>query len=54
MDTNFDYTEKRLIITAFFCVSFIISNLITVKIIDVGFLGMQVPAGVLIYPWFMF
>ena len=50
MDTNFDYTEKRLIITAFFCVSFIISNLITVKIIDVGFLGMQVPAGVLIYP----
>lgn len=50
MDTNFDYTEKRIIITAFFCVSFIIANLITVKIIDINFLGMQTPAGVLIYP----
>lgn len=50
MDTHFDYTEKRIIISAFFCVAFIISNLITVKIIDVKFLGMEVPAGVLIYP----
>jgi len=50
MDLKFDYTEKRLIITAFFCVSFIIANLITVKIIDVHLFGMEVPAGVLIYP----
>ena len=50
MDLNFDYTEKRIIITAFFCMSFTIANLITVKIIDLGFLGMETPAGVLIYP----
>ena len=50
MDLNFDFTEKRIIITSFFCVAFIIANLITVKIIDVNFLGMQTPAGVLIYP----
>lgn len=50
MQTKFDYTEKRLIITGFFCISFVIANLITVKIIDLNFLGMEVPAGVLIYP----
>ena len=50
MANRFDYTEIRLIITAFFCISFVIANLITVKIIDVHFLGMVVPAGVLIYP----
>ena len=50
MELNFDFTEKRIIITSFFCVAFIIANLITVKIIDVNFLGMQTPAGVLIYP----
>ncbi len=50
MDLNIDYTEKRIIITAFFCTAFIISNLITVKIINLNFIGMEVPAGVLIYP----
>ncbi len=48
MELNF--TEKRILITAFFCMSFTIANLITVKIIDINFLGMQTPAGVLIYP----
>ena len=50
MDLNFDFTEKRVIITAFFCMAFTIANLITVKIINIEFLGMQTPAGVLIYP----
>lgn len=50
MNLDFDFTEKRIIITAFFCVAFIIANLITVKIIDVNFWGLQTPAGVLIYP----
>ena len=30
--------------------AFTIANLITVKVIDLGFLGMETPAGVLIYP----
>lgn len=51
MDFNFDFTEKRVIITAFFCMAFTIANLITVKVIDLGFLGMETPAGVLIYPF---
>ena len=50
MDFNFDFTEKRVIITAFFCMAFTIANLITVKVIDLGFLGMETSAGVLIYP----
>ena len=33
MELNF--TEKRILITAFFCMSFTIANLITVKIIDI-------------------
>ncbi|OEC99299.1 hypothetical protein A9505_03740 [Methanobrevibacter sp. A27] len=37
-------------ITAFFCMAFTIANLITVKVINIGFLGMETPAGVLIYP----
>ena len=48
---NFDFTEKRVIITAFFCMAFTIANLITVKIINIGFLGMETPAGELIYPF---
>ena len=50
MDLNFDFTEKRVIITAFFCMAFTIANLITVKIISIDFIGIQTPAGVLIYP----
>ena len=50
MNWNFDFTEKQIIITVFFCMAFTISNLITVKIIDLHFLGLEVPAGVLIYP----
>ena len=50
MNLNFDFTEKRVIITAFFCMAFTIANLITVKIINISFLGMETPAGVLIYP----
>ena len=50
MDLNFDFTEKRVIITAFFCMAFTIANLITVKIINIDVLGMETPAGVLIYP----
>lgn len=50
MNLNMDYTEKRIVITAFFTTAFIISNLITVKIINLNFIGMEVPAGVIIYP----
>lgn len=50
MNLNFDFTEKRIILTAFFCMSFTIANLITVKIIQIPILGMETPAGVLIYP----
>lgn len=50
MDLNFDFTEKRIIITVFFCMAFTIANLITVKIINIDILGMETPAGVLIYP----
>lgn len=50
MAWNFDSVEKRLIITVFFCMSFTIANLITVKIIDVPIGGLETPAGVLIYP----
>ena len=50
MNLNLDFTEKRIVITAFFCMAFTIANLITVKIINIDILGMQTPAGVLIYP----
>lgn len=50
MDLNFDYTEKRVLLTAFFCVAFIIANLTTVKIMEIPYLHMEAPAGVLIYP----
>ena len=50
MDLDFDFTEKRVILTVFFCMAFTIANLITVKIININFLGMETPAGVLIYP----
>ncbi|WP_308855410.1 queuosine precursor transporter [uncultured Methanosphaera sp.] len=50
MSLNLSSVEKRLVITVFFCMSFTIANLITVKIIDLSFLGLMVPAGVLIYP----
>ena len=50
MNLNFDFSEKRVIITAFFCMAFTIANLITVKVINIGFLGMETTAGVLIYP----
>ena len=50
MDLNFDFTEKRVILTVFFCMAFTIANLINVKIININFLGMETPAGVLIYP----
>ena len=50
MNLNFDFSEKRVIITAFFCMAFTIANLITVKVINIGLLGMETPAGVLIYP----
>ena len=50
MDLDFDFNEKRVIITAIFCMAFTIANLITVKIININFLGMETPAGVLIYP----
>ena len=50
MNLNFDFSEKRVIITAFLCMAFTIANLITVKVINIGFLGMETPAGVLIYP----
>ena len=50
MDFNFDYTEKRVIMSIFFCVAFIIANLTTVKIMEIPIIHMEAPAGVLIYP----
>ncbi len=50
MDLNFDFTEKRVILTVFFCMAFTIANLITVKIININFVGMETPAWGLIYP----
>ncbi|WP_292473905.1 queuosine precursor transporter [Methanosphaera sp.] len=50
MDFNFDYTEKRVIMSIFFCVAFIIANLTTVKIMEIPYIHMEAPAGVLIYP----
>lgn len=50
MNFNFDYTEKRVILTVFFCVAFIIANLTTVKIMEIPYIHMEAPAGVLIYP----
>lgn len=50
MNFDFDYIEKRIIINAFFCTAFIISNLITIKVVNLNFYGMEVTAGVLIYP----
>ena len=49
MDLNFDFTEKRVILTVFFCMAFTIANLITVKIININFLGMETPAGVFVF-----
>lgn len=50
MNWNFNLSEKKIIITVFFCMAFTISNLITVKIVDLGIFGLEVPAGVFIYP----
>ncbi|RAP54483.1 MAG: hypothetical protein BZ137_01835 [Methanosphaera sp. rholeuAM130] len=50
MNLNFDYTEKRVILSVFFCTAFIIANLTTVKIMEIPYLHMEAPAGVLIYP----
>ena len=50
MNFKFDAVEKRIIINAFFCTAFIISNLITIKVVNLNFYGMEVTAGVLIYP----
>lgn len=38
MRYSFSSVEKRLIITVFFCMAFTISNLITVKLIDLSFI----------------
>jgi uncharacterized integral membrane protein (TIGR00697 family) len=50
MNFDFDYTEKRVILSVFFCVAFIIANLTTVKIMEIPYVHMEAPAGVLIYP----
>lgn len=50
MNYNFNYTEKRVILSVFFCVAFIIANLTTVKIMEIPYIHMEAPAGVLIYP----
>ena len=49
-NTNFDFNQKKIIVIAVFCASFIIANVCTVKILNLGFWGLVVPAGVLIYP----
>ena len=35
---------------AIFCVAFVTTNIVTVKILDLGFWGLTVPCGVIIYP----
>ncbi len=50
MALNLDSTEKRILLTVIFCMSLTISNLITIKIIDLPLWEFETPAGVLIYP----
>ena len=50
MNFDFDYTEKRVLLSIFFCAAFIIANLTTVKIMEIPYVHMEAPAGVLIYP----
>lgn len=47
---NLSYIEKKILFIAIFCVGFVTTNIVTVKIWDLGFLGLTVPCGVVIYP----
>lgn len=45
-----NYIEKKIILIAVFCVAFVTTNIVTVKILDLGFWDLTVPCGVIIYP----
>ncbi|MDO5848596.1 MAG: queuosine precursor transporter [Methanobrevibacter sp.] len=47
---NFNYLEKKIILITVFCVAFVTTNIVTVKILNLGFWGLTVPCGVIIYP----
>lgn len=42
--------EKKIILITVFCVAFVTTNIVTVKILNLGFWGLTVPCGVIIYP----
>jgi uncharacterized integral membrane protein (TIGR00697 family) len=42
--------DKKIIFIAIFCATFIITNIVTVKILNLGFWNLTVPCGVIIYP----
>ena len=45
-----NYYEKKIMLITIFCVAFITTNIVTVKILDLGFWDLTVPCGVIIYP----
>ncbi len=45
-----NYFEKKIMLITIFCVAFITTNIVTVKILDLGFWDLTVPCGVIIYP----
>lgn len=50
INLNLDYIEKKIILITIFCVAFVTTNIVTIKILNLGFWGLTVPAGVIIYP----
>ena len=45
-----NYYEKKIMLITIFCVAFITTNIVSVKILDLGFWDLTVPCGVIIYP----
>ncbi|MCI5866590.1 MAG: queuosine precursor transporter [Methanosphaera sp.] len=42
--------DKKVVIIVIFCMSLCISNILTVKFIDLGYYNLFIPAGILMYP----
>ncbi|MCI5866587.1 MAG: queuosine precursor transporter [Methanosphaera sp.] len=50
MNFKLSAVEKRIVIGTIFCISFITANIITIKLINLEFIHLMIPAGILIYP----
>lgn len=50
LELKLDYAEKRILIGVIFCVSLIIANISTIKVIDLGLFDLTIHAGFIIYP----